>query len=87
MNYKNAKKILPKKLYDEVQKYIQGEYLYVPRADGSKKAWGSKSGYRHELTIRNDKIRKAFHEGTSIDELAVYYCLSVSMIKKIIYIK
>ena len=60
MKYKNAKKVLPEKLVDEVQKYIQGEYLYVPKADGSRKRWGTNSGYRRDLTIRNDNIRKAF---------------------------
>lgn len=87
MKYKNAKQILPQELMDEVQKYIQGEYLYVPKADGSRKKWGSNTGYRKDLTLRNEKIRKAFKEGKTIDELMEHYCLSDSTIKKIVYTK
>ncbi|MCK8060772.1 MULTISPECIES: CD3324 family protein [unclassified Fusibacter] len=85
MKYKNAKNVLPQELMDEIQKYIQGEYLYVPKADGSKKKWGEKSGSRRELSLRNDNIRKAFNFGTSISELAQEYFLSEESIKKIVY--
>lgn len=60
MKYKSAKDILPQDLMDEVQKYIQGEYLYIPNAEGSKKKWGEKSGARRELTLRNNEIRALF---------------------------
>lgn len=30
MNYENANTILPEHLVEELQKYIQGEYLYIP---------------------------------------------------------
>jgi Mor family transcriptional regulator len=87
MKYKNAKGVLPPDLMDEVQKYIQGEYLYIPKADGSRKKWGEKSGSRRELSIRNDKIREAFQEGLSISALAKKYFLSEDSIKKIVYVK
>lgn len=72
---------------DEVQKYIQGEYLYIPKAEGSRKKWGEKSGTRRELSIRNDSIRDDFDNGLSITDLSIKYYLSESSIKKIIYIK
>jgi Mor family transcriptional regulator len=87
MKYNNAKKVLPDELMDEVQKYIQGEYLYIPKADGSRKSWGTNTGYRKKLTIRNDNIRKSFKDGSTIDELMDQYYLSESTIKKIIYVK
>lgn len=87
MKYKNAKQVLPKELMDEVQKYIEGEYLYIPKADGSRKKWGDNSGYRRDLSIRNDKIRKGYEAGAAISDLVEKYYLSENTIKKIVYIK
>lgn len=72
---------------DEVQEYIQGEYLYIPKAEGTRKKWGDNSGYRRNLSIRNDSIRKEFKNGATIDELAENYYLSGNTIKKIVYVK
>lgn len=85
MKYKNAKGVLPKELIKEVQQYIQGEYLYIPKAEGSRKKWGDNSGYRRELSQRNDLIRQEFQRGSSIEELAEAYYLSINTIKKIVY--
>lgn len=85
MKYKNAKGVLPKELMEEVQQYIQGEYLYVPKAAGSRKKWGDHSGYRRELSIRNDQIRREFENGSSIQDLAACYFLAENTIKKIVY--
>ncbi len=30
MKYINANMILPEKLIEEIQKYIQGKYIYIP---------------------------------------------------------
>jgi len=84
---KSAQEILPKELMDEVQKYIQGEYLYVPKAEGNRKRWGDNSDYRRNLSIRNDNIRKEYRDGTTISELAEIYYLSENTIKKIVYVK
>jgi hypothetical protein len=32
--------ILPDNLVREIQKYIQGEYLYIPSEPGKRKKWG-----------------------------------------------
>lgn len=87
MKYKSADKVLPEALLKEVRKYIQGEYLYISKADGSRKKWGENTGSRKELAMRNDDIRNAFKAGTSIDELADKYFLSVNTIKVIVYNK
>lgn len=87
MKYKNAKEILPKDLMDEVQKYIEGEYLYIPKAEGTRKKWGDNSGYRRNLSMRNDSIRKEYINGSTISELANKYYLSENTIKKIVYVK
>lgn len=87
MKYKNAKQVLPKELMDEVQKYIEGEYLYIPKAEGSRKKWGDNSGYRRDLSIRNDSIRKEYGDGAEISDLAEAYYLCENTIKKIVYVK
>lgn len=87
MKYINAKDILPDALVKELQRYIQGGYLYVPADQAQQKRWGEVSGYRQELQQRNRQIVEAFRNGASIDELAEKYFLSVSAIRKIIYQK
>lgn len=87
MKYKNANNILPEYLLLEIQKYIQGEYLYIPALKSSYKKWGEKSGIRKILACRNEEIIKKRKQGSSISDLAEEYCLSIHSIKQIIYKK
>lgn len=87
MKYINAKNLLPESLVRELQRYIQGGYLYIPADAAQPKRWGEVSGYRQELERRNRQIRRAYREGTSMDQLADHYSLSLSAIRKIIYHK
>ncbi|MCI8543711.1 MAG: hypothetical protein HFH95_10435 [Lachnospiraceae bacterium] len=86
MQYKNAADILPSRLLQEVQCYIEGELLYIPRSE-SKQEWGAISGSKKFYLERNSQIRMLFREGRSIQELAVKFGLSNSTVKKIIYQK
>ena len=86
MKYKNAAEILPPGLLREVQYYIAGELLYIPRSD-SKQEWGAVSGSKKFYSERNSQIRELFHDGRSVEELAKKFGLSSSTIKKIIYQK
>ena len=86
MQYKNAADILPSRLLQEVQYYIEGELLYIPRSE-SKQEWGAISGSKKFYLERNSQIRMLFREGRSIQELAVKFGLSNSTVKKIIYQK
>lgn len=87
MKYIKADSVLPIALVEELQSYIQGGYIYVPSRKDSKKKWGELSGCRYEIEQRNRKIRKDYHQGKSVDELADIYYLSVHSIRKIIYEK
>lgn len=40
MSYKKAAHVLPQELLAKVQEYIDGEFLYIPRASDNKKAGG-----------------------------------------------
>lgn len=87
MNYINATNILPEKLLVEIQKYVQGETLYIPKQDENRKKWGSASGGRMILDQRNTEIREMFYSGKAIQQLSEEYFLSVETIKKIVYSK
>ena len=84
MKYVNAAEILPKQLLKELQTYIDGSMLYVPKAS-AKKEWGATSGARTFYRERNREILKRFNEGDPIDVLSEQYGLAYSTIKKIIY--
>ena len=83
MKYINAKKILPDALIIELQKYVSGEYIYIPTKQA--KRWGEISGYRAELNMRNDAIVSDYKNGASVAALAEHYSLSESAIRKILY--
>ncbi len=84
MRYQNAAEILPERLLKELQTYLDGELLYVPRAS-TKKDWGADSGSRAFYRERNQEIRRLYREGVSMETLAKRYRLAESTIKKIIY--
>lgn len=85
MKYATAKEILPMELVKEIQKYIQGQYVYIPKEDAVKKSWGENSGAKKDTAIRNREIKEKFMNGISKESLAEMYCLSISSIKKIVY--
>lgn len=87
MKYINANEILPDQLVEELQKYVQAGYIYIPAKNKQHKSWGELSGYRKELSKRNQKIIKKYQNGISMKKLADEYHLSISAIRKIIYQK
>ena len=80
-----AATVLPEKLIKEIQKYVQGETIYIPKTQSSYQKWGSCSGGRKALDNRNASIRKAFKQGMKIEQLAEKHYLSIDSIKKIVY--
>lgn len=83
MRYINAERVLPRNLLEEIQKHIEGEYLYIP-ASGTRKAWGENSGGRDQLAKRNAEITEKFWQGYSRSELAKEYYLSEASIRRVI---
>lgn len=84
MKYINAAEILPEKLLKEIQTYMDGGLLYIPKTS-AKKEWGSISGSRLFYQNRNKEIQLLFENGYSIEELSKRYGLAYSTLKKIIY--
>ena len=84
MNYKNGREVLPPRLLEELQQYIQGELLYIPKQEQARTPWGERSGSRLTLNIRNREIYDDHCNGQSVKVLATSYHLSEESIRKII---
>lgn len=87
MSYKNAGDILPEKLLAEIQQYIDGVCLYIPKREESKRSWGALTATRKELEARNQRIYEDYERGMLTSELAEKYYLSVKSIQRIIHEK
>lgn len=85
MKYCNAEEILPASLVAEIQKYVQGAQLYIPKQAGNRLGWGERNGQRRQLQQRNREIRRLYAQGWSIEELMEEYYLGYESIRKIIY--
>lgn len=84
MSYKKAAHILPRELLEQVQEYVDGEYLYIPRVAENKKDWGSATATRQELQARNQEIYAAYLAGASAEQLAETFFLSPKSIQRIL---
>lgn len=87
MAYVKATSVLPEQLIAEIQKYVQGETIYIPKPKTAYQKWGTRSGERKFIDDRNKAIKNAFKNGQTMDQLAVDYFLSIETIKKIVYSK
>ncbi len=85
MSYVNADQLLPPDLLREIQKYVQGSLVYIPKPPQEHLSWGAKSGSRADYDVRNTAIRQKKTQGYRIDDLADEYGLSPEGIKKILY--
>jgi len=84
MGYKKAIFVLPNELLVAVQKYVDGEYIYIPRLVGNKKKWGERNNSRYQLNNRNRAILEQYQYGISVEALARQYFLSPKTIYKIL---
>ena len=84
MSYIKAEEILPEELIRQIQKYVDGVYIYIPRKPGTRHAWGQETDYKAELRARNDRIRSDYAAGTSVTALSQKYHLSEKSIRRIL---
>lgn len=85
MSYKNIECILPKSLVEEIQKYVDGQLIYIPKCGQKRRAWGTRNKTRQVLDARNRQIYEAYQEGGSMEALAKAYFLSEKSIQRIVY--
>ena len=84
MSYIKAEEILPEELIRQIQEYADGVYIYIPRKPGTRHAWGQETGYRAELKLRNDRIRRDYAGGATVQDLSRTYHLSEKSIRRIL---
>lgn len=82
MKYKNATKVLPNELIEQIQQYVQGEYVYIPIKDRGVDT--NITEYAIEIQKRDEHIYTKHLEGMKNIELAKRYSLSESSIRRII---
>ena len=85
MSYMNAEDVLPKVLIKEIQEYIEGQFIYIPRKSENILSWGEKNGTKKKLAERNQTIVSRFYSGETITELGEVYYLSEKRIQGIIH--
>ncbi len=84
MGYKNSINVLPAELIAQIQLYIDGEYLYIPRRSEKRRNWGDSTGYRQNLQARNLEIARKYNSGISVRKLSEEYFLSPQGIYRIL---
>ncbi len=84
MRYARARDILPAELLDRLQDYVDGAYLYVPKREGNKLAWGERTHSKQETAARNAAIFREFSAGAEVSRLAEEYFLTEKTIRRIL---
>ncbi|AGC68015.1 hypothetical protein Cst_c10170 [Thermoclostridium stercorarium subsp. stercorarium DSM 8532] len=62
MKYNNARDLLPEWLLQQIQVYVQGEVLYIPKKESVRLKWGEANGTRKFYMKRNMEIIKKIQE-------------------------
>ena len=81
MSYINANIVLPKELIKEIQKYVNGVNLYIPKVPEVK---NTDNSYRLEIFKRNQEIYELFLQGEKVSVLSEKYYLSDKSIYRIV---
>lgn len=84
MGYTNATEVLPKAVLEAVQKYVDGQCVYIPRRDDRRKAWGERTQTRANIKARNREIHARHARGMGVRELADQFYLSPKTIARIL---
>lgn len=82
--YRNATNILPRNLLEQIQEYVQGQEIYIPKRSQTRLRWGEGNGTRRLLDRRNRTIVYRYLQGESIESLMAEYHLSYDSIRKIV---
>lgn len=84
MKYRNAGELLPKELLAELQRYAEGELIYVPNRPKRKAGWGTRNGSRERYEERNRQLMRQYSEGMSVEAISEQYYLTADSVRKII---
>ncbi|WP_455717908.1 CD3324 family protein [Anaerosporobacter sp.] len=84
MGYIKAEEILPIEIIELIQKYVDGQNIYIPRKMENRQEWGTSTQAKQEILKRNQVIYEDFNSGMTVDELACKYYLSEKTIQRIV---
>jgi Mor family transcriptional regulator len=84
MSYLNARDIFPNEVLKILQNYVDGEYIYIPKKEENKIAWGELTKSKDELLKRNTAIYEDYLKGMSTQLLSEKYYLSPKTIQRIV---
>ena len=84
MRYASAQDLLPPELLEELQGYIDGAYLYIPRKEENRLAWGARTCSKKETAARNRQILQRFCQGETAAQLAEAFFLTEKTVRRII---
>ena len=82
MRYIRADEILLPELLEAVQKYIDGQLIYIPSKE--KQEWGSVTASRKYYCERNREIFLEWKAGASTEELSLRFSLSEKSVQRIL---
>ncbi|MDO5292217.1 MAG: CD3324 family protein [bacterium] len=85
MGYRKAEEILPEEIIKIIQQYVDGEMVYIPRKEGTRKEWGHQTQTRKQLHNRNQSIYNDYKQGMNVRTLAEKYYLSEKSIQRILH--
>ena len=84
MDYQNSANLLPKELIEQIQKYVDGKVIYIPKKQINKKHWGENTDTKQVLASRNCQICLDRQNGMTIKQLSDKYFLTEKSIQRIL---
>ncbi|MCH5351886.1 MAG: hypothetical protein J1E06_00205 [Acutalibacter sp.] len=84
MRYARGQDILPANLLTQLQQYIDGAYLYIPRKKENRLNWGERTHSKEETAARNRAIFLDAEAGADISALAETYFLAEKTVRRIL---
>ena len=84
MDYHKSTNLLPKELIEQIQKYVDGKVIYIPKKQINKKHWGENTDTKQVLASRNCQICLDRQNGITIKQLSDKYFLTEKSIQRIL---
>lgn len=84
MSYIRAEEVLPDDVLAAVQKYVEGQMIYIPKKFDKRRAWGERTDTKKNLELRNARIYDMYCNGTATKELAAKFFLTEKSVQRII---
>ena len=63
MGCQNPIDLLPKELLEQIQKYVDGKTIYIPKKSENRKHWGDNTDTKQLLASRNCRICSDYQSG------------------------